>query len=154
MGRVVSGKRALAAKQEFEYEKSQVVVEMLNQFRTILETMTKDGKVTKLSLIKVLISLKKLPKEKTKAFFEDVKNMSSEEFSALMQELRNIVDDVERTVSEKDLISARIKSKKRILAKQQAMEPMFEKNAGKKVDTSRIFEKLVAKKEEQEILSM
>lgn len=155
MGRVLSGKHALEAQRQFDFEKNQVALEMLEEFRAILETLGKDGKITKGSFIRVLIRLKKLPKEKTKEFFENFKNMSDEERRALLDEARSIVQEVKETTSEKQLIKSRIKTKKRILEKQQEMEPMFEKFAGKKANTSRIFEKLVENKvKQEEVLSV
>lgn len=162
MGRRLSGKNALAGRQQFEYEKNQLKIEMLNEFRAILETLAsnngkvvKDGKITIATVFRVLARIRKLPKDKTKAFFEDVKNMSKDELHDLMNEARAIVDDVERKVSEQQLISARIKSKRRILEKEKIMAPMFEKKAGQSVDTAKLFEKLTERnKEQEEALSM
>lgn len=155
MRKVLSGKNALAGQQQFEYEKNQRVLEMLNQFRSILEIMEKDGEVRKGTLIKILIHLKKLPKEQTKAFFEDVKKMSKEEIHALIAEMRKIVDEFEKRLPEKKIIKSRIKIKERIAEKREALEPGFAHYAGKQADTSRIFEKFALKETQQdEILSV
>lgn len=157
MGRTLSGKNALAGKQQFEYEKNQIVLEMLNQFKAMLDSLAdEEGYFSKVGLISTFIQLKKLPKEKTQEFFSEIKKMPKEELLALMREVRAIIKDAtnkrneKRKVSEKQLISARIKSKKRILKREEVFEPMFAKKAGKKVDTAKIVEIFQTQQAEQE----
>jgi len=153
MGRTLSGKNALAAQQQFDYEKNQVVLEMLNQFKVILETLSdEDGYISKRSLVNVLIQIKKISKEKAKIFFEDVKKMSKDELCALIDEAREIVKEVKQTTTEKQLIKSRINTKRNILDKEKELEPMFAKHAGQKIDTAQIFENLAAGNIDQDVI--